>query len=85
MPTSQTPQILTLIDELQKCVEALNTSSDLDELRALVHRPGWTTIAEQSFVITTLEALIEHLRMASNLRTGLVAVSKQVGSRRPAE
>jgi len=81
MPTSQSPQIMTLIDELDEQVQVLSSTEDFQELRALVQRPGWTTLAEQTFVINQLTALIDQLKVVEKLREALLAGSKQVGGR----
>jgi len=82
MPTNQSAQIMSLIDELDEQLQGLSSTEDLQELRTLVQRPGWTTLAEQTFVINQLTALIDQLQAAEKLREALLAGSKQVGGRR---
>jgi hypothetical protein len=45
-----------------------------------MRQPGWTTTAEQTFVLTILSALQQQLHTVEVLREGLLAASKQVGT-----
>jgi hypothetical protein len=48
--------------------------------RALIRQPGWTTAADQTFVQAILVALDQQLQTVRELRGGLLAACKQVGS-----
>jgi hypothetical protein len=48
-------------------------------LNPIIHRGGWTTIAEWAFVNLALEVMEQQLEVVANLRTQLVEVAQSVG------
>jgi hypothetical protein len=80
MPTNEATMLLSLIDRLETSIATLAVTEDLRQMRSLMHQPGWTTTAEQTFVLTILSTLQEQLHTVEVLREGLLAASKQVGT-----
>lgn len=80
MPTNEATMLLSLIDQLEASIATLAVTEDLRQMRSLMRQPGWTTTAEQTFVLTILSALQQQLHTVEVLREGLLAASKQVGT-----
>jgi hypothetical protein len=80
MPTNQAASLLKIIDQVEASIATLAVTDDLRQMRSLMRQPGWTTAAEQTFVLTILSTLKEQLRTVEILREGLLAATKQVRS-----
>jgi hypothetical protein len=80
MPTNQAATLLQMISEVEGKVAALAVTDDLQELRILMRQPGWTTNAEQTFVLAALDALSQQLQTVASMRLGLLAAARQIGA-----
>ena len=72
------------IKALKSSHDALASSSSLDELLNIIHRPGWTTVAELAFVEAGLESAQAQTRQLAAFTQGLLAAAKLVGAGRAA-
>ena len=80
MPTNEAAALLKAIGDVEEKLAALAVTDDLQQLRALMRQPGWTTNAEQTFVLAILDNLRQQLQTVGNTRQGLLAAAKQIGS-----
>ena len=64
----------------REAFEQYGSTDDMDELLLIIHRPGWTTIAELMLVEGLLESLTVHTRTLLATRQALLNASKRVGA-----
>jgi len=57
----------------------LGSVDDMDELLIVIHRPGWTTIAEVMLVESLLDTLTAQAQGMLATRQALMNASKRVG------
>jgi hypothetical protein len=62
-----------------KTLGKLGNGSDVEELLKIIHRPGWTTIAELTFVHGIVDSMHAHVEAIHALKSALLSGSKQVG------
>jgi hypothetical protein len=55
-------------------------SGDLQELLTIIHRPGWTTPAEATFVEGIVDSMTSNARTLDALKQVLLMGSRAVGS-----
>ncbi len=67
------------IHAVKATLMTLADSSELDELLAIIHRPGWTTPAEGMLVTASLEYLAAQTKLVATLRQNLLAGARAVG------
>lgn len=77
MPTSQTPALLTLIDEIEHQVEVGRDVADLQQLRAILRRPTRVAVSERTYLLTALTALRDQLDVVRDLRAGVLDSLRQ--------
>jgi hypothetical protein len=77
-------QVESHISSLKSSHAILADTSDWDELFRIIHQPGWTTIAEFTLVVNTLESIVAQTKQLTVLRQGLLAGAKAVGATRAA-
>jgi len=51
-----------------------------DQLLVIIHRPGWTTLAESAFFETVVDSMETHVRSLSKLQRDLLRASELVGA-----
>ncbi len=61
------------INELHKSLVALGSQDPVTGLITIIHRPGWTTVAEQAFVTGIVEAMVSQTKTLSELKQVLVS------------
>jgi hypothetical protein len=66
------------IDALTGQLAALGNAQHLKELLLIIHRPGWTTIAEVAFVNAILDNIGAQVHTLDRLQAELVAASRKV-------
>ena len=66
------------IRELQRELVALAAPGDWEELFKIIHRPGWTSVAEFAFATGLISAARAQIRVVTELRQALLAGSRQV-------
>lgn len=72
------------IQALKTSHAALASGDSLDELLRIIHRPGWTSVAELAFVRTGLESVRAQTAQLNALTQGLLNAAKLVGAGRAA-
>jgi hypothetical protein len=60
--------------------DGLGDGSDIKELLRIIHRPGWTTIAELTLVHGIVDSMNAHIEAIAGLKASLVKGSQQVGA-----
>jgi hypothetical protein len=72
-----------LEDKIKKLREDVrdttNWDHDLEDLLSIIHRPGWTTPAESTFVGGIIDAISTQFRAMKVLRETLMKGSRSVG------
>ena len=84
MEKHELAQLEGAIQGLKTAHATLGSGDSLDELLKIIHRPGWTSIAELAFVRTGLESIRAQTAQLTELTNGLLAAAKLVGSGRAA-
>ncbi|HLG65578.1 MAG TPA: hypothetical protein VKY19_26900 [Ktedonosporobacter sp.] len=64
--------------ELRTLLATMGDTTDFDELIVIIHRPGWTTIAEHLLVDGLVDAIQEHAKALTHLRQTLLHGSRAV-------
>ena len=84
MEKHELAQLEEQIQALKTTHAALASGDALDELLKIIHRPGWTTVAELAFVQTGLESVRAQTVQLRTLTQGLLNAAKLVGAGRAA-
>ena len=71
-------QLESKLKEFQDACSTLSDDSDIVELLKIIHRPGWTTLAEVSFVNGAADSLVRQVRNVVAQRQALLSASRQV-------
>ncbi|HEX3456626.1 MAG TPA: hypothetical protein VHR97_01610, partial [Candidatus Baltobacteraceae bacterium] len=64
---------------LERKFQESSATKDIQELRAIVRRPGWKTLVEQSLFLAIVEALDAQVEAVARMRTSLLEAAKQIG------
>ena len=80
MQKHELSQMESHIKTIQTAHAALADTSELDELLLVIHRPGWTTLAEVGLVLTALESINVQTAQLNSLRQGLLAAANKVST-----
>ena len=72
MPTSQAPAMFALLDDIEDRLTGAHDTSDLQELRAILHRPTQVSASERTYVLAMLAAVRDQLDVVRTLRAGLL-------------
>jgi hypothetical protein len=67
------------INELHSSLARLATEEPLNELIEIIHRPGWTTLAEAAFFTGILEAMVAQMKTLSAMKQVLLSGAAKVG------
>lgn len=78
------PQLEARIRELEGVCKAVGDNSELTELLTILHRPGWTSVAEFAFATSIVDSLLSQTRNVVALRKTLLAGSREVQAERSA-
>jgi hypothetical protein len=73
-------QIHARVRSLNAAFAGLGDGEDFDELTAIIHRPGWTTLPEILLVNSLIDAAERSAEQALALRTALVAGARAIGA-----
>ena len=84
MENHELTQLEGQIQALKTSHAALASGDSLDELLKIIHRPGWTTLAELAFVQAGLQSIRAQTAQLKTFTEGLVGAAKQVGVGRAA-
>jgi hypothetical protein len=66
------------LKDVHTSLAGLATATDFEELIKIIHRPGWTTVAELAFATGILEAMHAHAQVMVGLKQALLRGSDQV-------
>lgn len=66
------------VRELGRQLETMSDSSDLEEMIILMHRPGWTTLAEYLLVGAALDAIQQQVELLTGMRQALLNGSRAI-------
>jgi hypothetical protein len=66
------------INEFRKQLATLAAPAEFEELLKFIHRPGWTTPAEFTFVGAILDHMSANVRGITQLKAQLLKGSKEV-------
>jgi hypothetical protein len=80
MPEKSVAQIEHKLTALKKDIQQLSNANVYDQLVQIIHKPGWTTVAESRFFETTLELISAQVQMLSQVQRGLLEASQAVGT-----
>lgn len=68
------------IRELHGHLKGLTQDEDMNELLRIIHRPGWTTVAEFMLVEGLVEAIHTQVAMVNGLKQTLMNGSRIIGT-----
>lgn len=60
--------------------DGLAPAADAEELITIIHRPGWTTIAELRLVNALVDSITAHAHTVAGMRAALLAASREIGT-----
>jgi hypothetical protein len=61
------------INELHKSLIALGSQDPVPALIPIIHKPGWTSVAEEAFVTGILDAMLSQTKTLSELKQVLLS------------
>lgn len=67
------------VGQLRDILRELNDKLSLDEFLTIIHRPGWTTIAEWKLVEGGLDSMIAMAAALNDLKLSILAGARAVG------
>jgi hypothetical protein len=68
------------LNQLSDKLASFNShAQQISELVPVIHRPGWTTLAEVTLVNGLVEAMIKHTEVIADLHSTLIRGSQAVG------
>jgi hypothetical protein len=73
-------QVESHIQTMRTAHAALADTSDLDTLWQIIHRPGWTTIAEGAFLLAALESINTQTQQLATLRENVLGAVEKVST-----
>jgi hypothetical protein len=79
MKPSDVTELEERIRATGKSLAQLKTENFTGELLKIIHRPGWTSVAESLFVRHILNAVEQHAKALNQLQQGLLEASRAVG------
>jgi hypothetical protein len=68
------------VNKLTKSLKSLSEDKEFSELLTIIHRPGWTTVAESMLVAGMLESMNTHAQHLAALKQSLLAGARAVKS-----
>jgi hypothetical protein len=71
-------KLVTGIRGLQQAIAKLATDNHTEELMRIIHRPGWTTVAEFKLVSGMLDSAQDHAEALSRHLRNLIQGARQV-------
>lgn len=74
-------QLATRIKDVHKCLADLSDPKATDELMRIIHKPGWTTIAEVMLVTASLDAIDAHAKALASQHQALLKAARAVGEK----
>jgi hypothetical protein len=71
-------QVETRCHELTHALKAVADNKEFDELRTIIHKPGWTTPAEGLLVQGILDSMLAQAKYMAGLKQTLMAGARAV-------
>jgi hypothetical protein len=81
--TKSITHLETKVKALSAQLKALADTSDVEELLSLIHKPGWTTIAELTLVSGIVDSIQGHTNNLAELRKTLLSGSRAIKPAHP--
>jgi hypothetical protein len=78
------PKLEKHIKELTHNLNSLANNKEFDELLTIIHKPGWTSIAEFQLASAVVDSMMAHTRALTELKTALMNASRRVGEAKSA-
>ncbi len=79
-------RVVSLEDRIKRVRSAFqplkNLDGDLLEMLKIIHRPGWTSVAEFTYASALLDGMFAEVESLAALRQGLLKGSRAVGPQR---
>ena len=66
-------KVMSHVNDLTNSLKALSEDEDFAEFSTIIHKPGWTTVAEALFVTGLLESMKLHVQHLKTLKQSLLA------------
>ena len=79
MKPSDVTELEERIKAAGECLAQLKTENFTEEFLTIIHRPGWTSVAESLFARHMLNAVEQHAKALNQLQQGLLEASRAVG------
>jgi hypothetical protein len=82
MTASHKAQIIALegrLNQLNAKLASLASRNQVADLIPIIHRPGWTTVAEMAFAAGIVEAMLKHADAFAEVHGALMKGSQSVG------
>ena len=67
------------LNQLNAKLASLASQTQVADLIPIIHRPGWTTVAEMAFAAGIVEAMLKHADAFAELHGALIKGSQLVG------
>jgi hypothetical protein len=74
-------QIESRCQELTHALKGVADNKEFDELRTIIHKPGWTTPAEALLVQGILESMLAQAKHMAGLKHTLLAGARAVATK----
>jgi gamma-glutamylcysteine synthetase len=74
-------QIATHVNNLTESLKDLSADKEFEELLTIIHKPGWTTVAEAALVIGILESMNAHVQHLNTVKKSLLAGARAVATK----
>lgn len=78
MKKSEITHLQTKIKTLNSELAKLGDPKPLEELLQIVHKPGFTSVAEGMFIAAIVDSLQQHTAATLQLRTSLLSAASRV-------
>jgi hypothetical protein len=74
----QAAHIETRLKELHTSLQNLSGGDSVESMVSIIHKPGWTTIAEAAFFTGIVDSMIAHTQALSSLKQVLLSGAAKV-------
>lgn len=78
MEKQELTHIQSRVNKLRQSLAQVADDGDFQEFLQIIHKPGWTSIAEATFAKALIEAMHANAKTLSSLKTGLLQGSRSV-------
>jgi hypothetical protein len=74
----QATHIEAQLKELHASLQSLSGGDSVESMVSMIHKPGWTTIAEVAFFTGIVDSMISHTKALSSLKQVLLSGAAKV-------